>query len=220
MTTAATAIVPAIVASPVMFVRSRLPGRVRWHVPALEGRPVVAEAVAFDLGSHPRVHEAVANATTGTVLLRFDADCTEAEAASWVQGAVDRQSAADAATTRVERPRRRDRASTGVTRASNETALSPLRRLLQTTDAYKPLRRRAMAASIADGLADGIPPLLVGLATDTVSRGSASLLARLGFKTLRARRRRHRVLGAGGHRGIRAQPHERGARRCGPVRSP
>lgn len=187
MTTAATASVPAVVAPPVMAVRSRLPGRVRWHVPAIEGRPVVAEAVALDLGSHPRIHDAVANATTGTVLLRFDADCTEADAASWVQSAVDRQCAADAATTRAEGTRRGARPSKAVARASSDTTLSPLRRLLQTTDAYKPLRRRAMAASIADGLADGIPPLLVGLATDTVSRGSASLLARLGFKTASSR---------------------------------
>lgn len=157
-------------------VRSLLPGRVRWDVPAVRDRHVLAEALALDLGAHPHVSEIAVNPVTGGVLLRFPPEHSVEEATGWVRAALERQLEAVQTTT-----------ASPVVRRPAVVAESPLRRLFQSTEPYRGLRNRAIAASIADGLADGIPPLLVGLTTDTVSRGSASLLGSIGLKTASSR---------------------------------
>lgn len=156
-------------------VLSRIPGRVRWEVPSVRRRPRFAAAVAEDLARHPAVLEARANPVAGSVLLRFAPEHDADEAAGWLRGALVRQADVDrepaqlpATTTAAARP-------------------SPLARLLATTDRYPDLRRRAVAAAVADGLAEAIPPLLVGLAVGTAVQGPTSLLGRLGFRSATSR---------------------------------
>lgn len=50
---------------------SRVRGRERWHVPAMEGKPRLAAAVAAMLQSEDGVIEARANPLTGRVLVRY-----------------------------------------------------------------------------------------------------------------------------------------------------
>jgi ATP-binding cassette subfamily B protein len=145
-------------------------------VPAVRGQRFLAEALAIDLEAHPQVIAVAVSPVTGSVLLCFSPDHPLSDAESWLRAALERQMQSSQATTDMDAARR-----------VGTMPRSPLWRLLQRTEPYRGLRRRAMAASIADGLADGIPPLLVGLTTDTVSRGSSSLLGTLGFKTASSR---------------------------------
>jgi ATP-binding cassette subfamily B protein len=160
-------------------VRSRLPGRVRWEVPVLRNQPALAQAVGVDLGAHPHVTEASANGRNGSVLLRFSPVIDAAEAEGWVRAALERQLIAWDATGLAPAVRP-DPASAG-------EGPSPLKRLLAATSRHRSLRTRAMVAGAADGLAEGIPPVLIGLSVDTVTRGSASLLARVGLQAASSR---------------------------------
>jgi ATP-binding cassette subfamily B protein len=73
------------------------------------------------------------------------------------------------------------------TQKTNSPEKPPLLRLLASTEPHRKLRRRVVALSLANGLEDATPPLLLGLAVDTVSRGAGSLLASFGFKTVGSR---------------------------------
>jgi ATP-binding cassette subfamily B protein len=172
---------------PPVTVLSVVPGRIRWSAPMLRDRRRYAEAVAQELAEHSGVHEARTNPLTGSVLLCFD-DSVDADTATrWVVAAIDRHARV------LETPRDRSRgASTDLALVLGESrrrhdipTRDAVRQLVAVTDAYPALRRRAVAASVADGLADGIPPLLVGLAVGTVTQGSGSMLAKLGLSTVR-----------------------------------
>jgi ATP-binding cassette subfamily B protein len=156
-----------------LVVRSYLPGRVRFDVPLLRLAPGIAAAIEADLGKMHGVVEVRANALTGGLLMRFSPGmCIEeietCVRTSLLQHAEAAYSSATPASTAAQGP-------------------SPLRRLLASTEPHLKLRRRAVALSLANGLEDATPPLLLGLAVDTVSRGTGSLLASVGFKTVGSR---------------------------------
>jgi ATP-binding cassette subfamily B protein len=155
---------------PALAVLSALPGRVRWSVPQLRGRRAFAAAVATDLERLNEVREVRANPVTGSVLLRFDPAVSTRRAVTWLQEALARHADVPEGVGPRQRP-----------------SGAAVRQLVAVTDPYPALRRRAIAASIADGLADGVPPLLVGLAVGTVTQGSGSVLAKMGFSSLRSR---------------------------------
>jgi hypothetical protein len=54
-----------------MALRSRTPGRDRWHIDALEDRPRLAAALELVLGSEESVERVKANPLTGTVLVHY-----------------------------------------------------------------------------------------------------------------------------------------------------
>lgn len=167
-------------------VLSRLSGRVRWRVQLLIGQPLLTSAVAIDLEAHPQVDQAGANSVTGSVLVRFPKDVAVEEVEQWLRESIARQmGAVYSISSQVDAP------STFATRPAAGDPL--LKRLLLMTDRHRQLRARAITLSFANGLEDAVPPLLVGLATDTATMGSASLLARVGFTSLTSR-----VLGLGG----------------------
>ena len=59
-------------ARPVFTLRSRIPGRERWDIPALINKPWHALAVQTILTSEPAVLRVVANELTGRVLIEYD----------------------------------------------------------------------------------------------------------------------------------------------------
>jgi ATP-binding cassette, subfamily B, bacterial len=153
---------------------------VRWEVPVITNRPYLADAVVIDIEAHPWVRRAVANPVIGTVLMEFDAARSYDEAEDALHAAVTRQVAAASSAPKVVR-------QTVVENEDSESGASPLARLLRSTGRHRSLRNRAMVASVADGLAEGIPPLLVATTIDTVTRGSASLLGGFGLRTAASR---------------------------------
>ena len=54
-----------------LCLRSRIPGRERWHVSELEDNPPLAAAVELVLRSEEGIEEVRANPVTGRVLIRF-----------------------------------------------------------------------------------------------------------------------------------------------------
>ncbi len=152
----------------------------RWDVDQLLGRPQLAEALAADLSAHPEVTSATTNAMTGSLLLTFTPTIDVARASEWVRDALLRQLDAMVATgsplpIAVPRP------------SAQAGAQTPLQRFIASTDRHRALRRRAFAFSVANGAEEAVPPMLVGLAADTVTRGSASLLGSIGLRTVGSR---------------------------------
>ncbi|MEU4153588.1 ATP-binding cassette domain-containing protein [Streptomyces sp. NPDC026659] len=68
--------------------RSVIPGRQRWHVKLVLGRPRTAEILAATLRRLPGITEAQASPVTGGVLVRHDARVKTADVARFVRGAV------------------------------------------------------------------------------------------------------------------------------------
>lgn len=152
----------------------------RWDVAQILGRPHLADALAADLSAHPDVTAASANAVTGSLLLTFTPTIDVTRAAEWVRDALLRQLDAMVATgsplpAAVPKP------------SAPSAAQTPLQRFIASTDRHRTLRRRAFVCSVANGAEEAVPPLLVGLAADTVTRGSASLLGSLGLRSVGSR---------------------------------
>src|SRR2546426_9622044 len=57
-------------------IRSAIPGRIRWDIPALRGRPRYAAAVKVTIAREPGVLSVEATPTTGRLLLHYDASQT------------------------------------------------------------------------------------------------------------------------------------------------
>ncbi len=156
-----------------LTVRSALPGRIRFDVPLLQRLPHISEGIEADLSGVSGVFQVHANGLTGGVLVKYGSETTVANIELHLRQSLLRQ---------VEGV---------VSNASQQNGPSPgsppLMRLLATTEPHRALRRRAFALSLANGLEDATPPLLLGLAVDTVSRGTGSFLGSLGLKTLGSR---------------------------------
>jgi ATP-binding cassette subfamily B protein len=97
------------------------------------------------------------------------------EAEGWLRAALHRQILAS------------DSAIVAAPHLDRPSGPSPIARLLASTERHRALRTRTAIAGAADGLAEGIPPALIGLSIDTVTRGSTSLLASIGLKTASSR---------------------------------
>jgi len=165
-----------------MEVLSRLPGRVRYRVAVLIGQAGLASAVAIDLEAHPFVEQVHANPVTGGVLIRHASD-DEAEPDRWLSEAISRQLVASLTSPEIlDRPVD----APGVRRHVSERD-HPLKRLLVMTDRHSALRTQAVSLTLLNGLDEAVSPALVGLAADTATRGSLSLLGRLGFATVSTR---------------------------------
>jgi hypothetical protein len=64
-------------AGPVFTLRSRIPGRERWDIPALVNKPRHAVAVQTILTSEPAILRVVANELTGRVLIEYDPEAIQ-----------------------------------------------------------------------------------------------------------------------------------------------
>lgn len=158
-----------------LIVRSHLPGRIRFDAPLLRRLPAIAAALEADLSRCSEIILVRANGLTGSILVTFSPELGLTHVENTVRAVLLQQ---------VEQVASVELADA---QASNRVKKSPLLRLLASTEPHRKLRRRVVALSVANGLEDATPPLLLGLAVDTVSRGSGSLLASVGFKTVGSR---------------------------------
>jgi len=169
---------------------SSIPGRIRWSVAELRGSRRAAQALQQDLSRHPQVLSVSANHVTGSVLLTFNVEASAEEAGRWLEASLRRREAMDDAAIESSNEIMVGNTLVGFKRHEqdpNSAQVSPLKRLMADTQPYAPLRNRAIAATLADGLANAIPPLLVSLAVGVVSNPSGSFLARFGLKTVAGR---------------------------------
>jgi len=148
---------------------SVLPGRIRWHVPDLRDRPALADAVARELETQPLVRTASANALTGNLLLTFEPAASLDESQAWVAAALERARAT---------PARRDPRPPMIDPAYGW--------LLERTRPHRALARRMLGAAFFNRLLDSSPPILIGTGLDILTRGPASVLGKLGFRTVRS----------------------------------
>ena len=176
----------AEVTSPHFKVLSCLPGRVRLEVRPILKKPAMAQAVVRGMKEQPLVDSVKANPWSGSVLVEFSPEATDDDLQHWMLEALGQ--ATEAELNGTKRESKTESNAVAVRKKEAPVASpTPLQRLLDSTAKYPDLRRRAIAASIADGLADAVPPLLVGLAIGTVVNGPTSLLGRIGFATARSR---------------------------------
>jgi ATP-binding cassette, subfamily B, bacterial len=172
----------------VLSVRNFMPGRVRLDVASLRQSSALAEALQHDLSGRAGVTGVQASALTGSVLVRCDPAASAADVSLWVREALRRQLQRLAADGPLH-AREGSASSRAVVPLPSALPAkpSPLQRLLASMQPHAGLRRRAVLLSLANGLEDVTPPVLVGLAADTVARGSGSLLASFGLRTLTSR---------------------------------
>jgi len=92
---------------PRMVLRSRISGRERWYVNALEDRPRLAAAVELVLRSEEGIEEVRANPLTGRVLVRYRPDSVSESVETLLGRAIEAgpMSAEEFAALRSERPR-------------------------------------------------------------------------------------------------------------------
>jgi len=90
-----------------MVLRSRISGRERWYVDALEDRPRLAAAVELVLRSEEGIEEVRANPLTGRVLVRYRPDSVSESVETLLGRAIEAgpMSAEEFAALRSERPR-------------------------------------------------------------------------------------------------------------------
>jgi len=169
---------------------SSLPGRIRFVVPLIRKRPLLARSVEVELKGHAGVTAVKANPFSYSVLVEFAPHHSLTEVREWLLESLSvaveiERSGVDVGTHDGSAP-----GGTGtalVVHKKEQEAVTPFQRLIEATAKYPELRRRAVAASIADGLAEAVPPFLIGLTVGTVANGPTSLLGKLGFVTVRSR---------------------------------
>jgi ATP-binding cassette, subfamily B, bacterial len=161
-----------------MQILSALPGRVRWHVPRLRDNRPLSQSLTADLHTHPDVRRADANALTGNVLIEFLRTRSISEAQAWLEEALSRALVAP---------------QTALEKAAPIAAADPLARLLSRTQTHRSLVGRTLGASFVNRLLDSAPPIMVGVGIDLATRGSSSLLVRLGLRGVKSQ-----LLGLGG----------------------
>lgn len=162
---------------------SVIPGRLRLRLPILADNRILAAAVDADLAAHPNVQTVRANPITGTILLHVSTATEPDDVEKWVRCAVHRQLLWVGSNPAADLPVRVVAPSVQASGGVLEWPV-PLQRLWRATDRYPSLRRRAIGLSLANGLEEMVPPLLVGLSIDTATMGSTSLMAKVGFSTV------------------------------------
>ncbi len=163
-----------------MQLLSSLPGRARWHLPILFGRPDLARDFAAQLSRARLVSTASANALTGNFLVTFAPDVPASAIEALVPDALAR--AIDARTTPP---------TTAL--AERPAAPPPLKRLMERTARHRPLVNKLVVSAFFNRLLDSSPPLLIGTGLDIVTRGRSTVMTWLGFRSVTSQ-----LLGLGG----------------------
>lgn len=162
-------------------VLSSIPGRIRLEVPLFKTELSLGDSVAKALTLKTSFDKVTANPTTGSLLIYFSQDFSEEEVISITKKAILLQ---------LEKRLGEMRCSKELVlrdRQSNPARLNPFKSFIEITNPYPKLRRKVAILSLANGIEDATPPLILGLAIDTITRGSASILASFGLKTAGAR---------------------------------
>lgn len=162
-------------------VLSSIPGRIRLEVPLFKTEPSLSESVVTALTLKTSFDKVTANPTTGSLLIYFSTDFSEEEVVRVTKKTILLE---------LEKQLIELKDSKELVirdGQSNPTRLNPFKSFIEITNPYPKLRRKVVALSLANGIEDATPPLILGLAIDTITRGSASILASFGLKTAGAR---------------------------------
>lgn len=151
-------------------IRSSIPGRVRWSVPALIDRPQLGRAIEHAFTARADVTSVHANPVSGRVLLEYrqGGDMQAFEGLLQLALAEGGSLAAGPAP--------------GLSPAAEE---NPLLRLLLHPPEHRRMTKRAISIAFMDRLFEAVPPVLIGGAIDIVTRGPNSFFGRLGLPTPR-----------------------------------
>jgi len=158
----------------VLRIQSNIPGRIRWRVAALTGKPQLAEETVQRISSCPGVESASANPLTGSVLVTYSASLTLPEMESYLKCAIEEARSLPQQTSSVAGP-----GAVAITQ-------SPFSRLMQHTRQHQDLAILATGVAFADRLFEAGPPALLGMSVDVVARGPRSFIGKLGFRTVGA----------------------------------
>lgn len=162
-------------------VLSSIPGRIRLEVPLFKTEPSLGDSVIEDLSLKASFQKVTVNPTTGSLLMYFSPDIPEEDAVRLAKMAILHQ---------LERRVGKIKGSKALVvphQRHDQSKLNPFKSFIEITNPYPKLRRKVAILSLANGIEDATPPLILGLAIDTITRGSASILASFGLKTAGAR---------------------------------
>ena len=160
---------------------SEIPGRIRLEIPALKKDSFLAQSLAEELSAKNSFQKVAANPVTGTLLIFFPAETSTDEVIRITKKTLLGQ---------LERQLRALRSSQVLRSYDNKSLVSrenPINRFMDMTSAYPKLRRKVILLSAANGIEDITPPLILGLAVDTIALGSGSFLGKLGLATVGSR---------------------------------
>ena len=160
---------------------SSITGRIRLEVPIFRGNPTVIEAVLKELELKTSLQKVVANSTTGSLLIYYSEDLSADTVILLVKKSL-LPSLENELDTQLEIKKDAQKNT-----SSSSGQLNPFKSFLELTNQYPKLRRKVGLLSLANGLEDATPPLIIGLAIDTLTRGSSSVLAKIGLKTIGTR---------------------------------
>lgn len=162
-------------------IRSSIPGRVRWGVPCLCAKPLLARAIEHAFKAHADVKSIHANPVSGRVLLEYRRDASMQGFQELLERTIE---AVEAGTYNPEQES-----------APPQQEENPLLRLMRHPPEHWRLTKRAIAIAFLDRLFEVGPPTLVGGAIDIVTRGPNSFFGRLGLTTVRRQFLAFSVLG-------------------------
>jgi len=164
-----------------VIVLSSIPGRIRLEIPLFKTEHSLCDSVVKALVLKTSFQKVTANPTTGSLLIYFGPDFSEEDVLDITKKVILFQ---------LEKQLSEIKGSKAlVIRDGRSTPpkLNPFRSFIEVTNPYPKLRRKVTILSLANGIEDATPPLILGLAIDTITRGSASILASFGLKTVGAR---------------------------------
>lgn len=160
---------------------SSIPGRIRLEIPLLKTDPSLGDSVVKALTLKTSFHKITANPTTGSLLIYYSPEFSEEDVLGITKKAI---------LLLLEKQLSEIKSTKGLMIReghSDQSRLNPFKSFIEITNPYPKLRRKVAILSLANGIEDATPPLILGLAIDTITRGSASILASFGLKTAGAR---------------------------------
>jgi ATP-binding cassette subfamily B protein len=152
-------------------VRSSIPGRERWYVPAVRRNSALASRLTAALEADPRLRSVKVNVHTGGVLITFDRS-VRLDVAALIAGAL----------VSVPASERQPVASSSALVSSEP---SPRARLLARVGANKRELRLATAAPILAATGAFLPNLAFASVTNTARNNGSALLTSLGITSVR-----------------------------------
>lgn len=162
-------------------VLSSIPGRIRLEIPLFKTERSLCDSVVKALILKTSFQKVTANSTTGSLLIYFDSEISEEDVIGITKKIILLE---------LEKQLSEIKGSKALVPRDERSAqhkLNPFRSFIEVTNPYPKLRRKVAILSLANGIEDATPPLILGLAIDTITRGSASILASFGLKTVGAR---------------------------------
>lgn len=145
---------------------STVAGRIRLEVPVFKDDLTLIELVTQDLSLTTSLQKITANQITGTLLIYYSNEYSADEVVHLVKKSLLRQLEKQLHTLRHSKV-------IALSQQGNATGkLNPFKNFIEITNPYPQLRRKVAFLSLLNGIEDVTPPLILGLAIDTITRGS------------------------------------------------